>query len=100
FVVTWMSWMPDDSKLIINQQKGEFGQLYEISLSDASMKPSKAAEGQLQALWQAVSAKTGAVAWNDWRYRVNLIRVDLQNPKAAAEPILQSSRDERQASLS
>ena len=38
FVVTGMSWMPDDSKLIINQQKGEFGQLYEISLSGTFAK--------------------------------------------------------------
>ena len=100
FIVTGMSWMPDDSRLIINQQKGEFGQLYEITVRDGSMKLSKAAEGQLHALWPAVSAKTGAVAWNDWRFKVDLIRVDLQRPNAAAEPLLQSSRDEMQASLS
>jgi Tol biopolymer transport system component/DNA-binding winged helix-turn-helix (wHTH) protein len=99
-VVTGMDWMPGDSKLILQQQKGERGELFEVTLSDGSMRPAPAAAGQLHALWPAVSAKTGAVAWATWSARSGLVRVDLQNPKAAVEPILESSRDQKQASFS
>jgi Tol biopolymer transport system component/DNA-binding winged helix-turn-helix (wHTH) protein len=99
-IVTGMSWAPDDSKLIINQQRGERGELFEVTLSDGSMKMAPAAKGDFHTLWPAVSAKTGAVAWATWGSRFGLIRVDLQNPKAAVEPTLESSRDQKQASLS
>jgi Tol biopolymer transport system component/DNA-binding winged helix-turn-helix (wHTH) protein len=99
-IVTGMSWTPDDSKLIINQQRGERGELFEVALNDGSMKLAAAARGELHAIWPAVSAKTGAVAWATWRSRIDLFRVDLQNPKAAVEPVLESSRDEKQASFS
>jgi Tol biopolymer transport system component len=99
-IVTGMSWMPDDSKLIINQQRGERGELLEVTLSDGNMKPAAAAKGQTHAIWPAVSAKTGAVAWATWRSRIGVIQVDLQNPKTALEPILESSRDEQQANFS
>ena len=99
-LVTGMDWMPDDSKLIINQQRGERGELYEVTLNDGSMKLAPAAKGETHAIWPAVSAKTGAVAWATWRSRIGLVRVDLQNPKAGIEPIVESSRDEKQASFS
>jgi Tol biopolymer transport system component/DNA-binding winged helix-turn-helix (wHTH) protein len=99
-LVTGMSWVPDDSKLIVNQQRGERGELFEVTVSDGSMKLAPAAQGQLHAIWPAVSAKTGAVAWASWGSRIGLVRVDLQNPKVAVEPILESSRDEKQASFS
>jgi Tol biopolymer transport system component/DNA-binding winged helix-turn-helix (wHTH) protein len=99
-LVTGMSWMPDDSKLIINQQRGERGELFEVTLSDGNMKLAEAAKGDLHTIWPAVSAKTGALAWATWGSRIGLVRVDLQNPKATVEPILESSRDQKQASFS
>ena len=99
-VVTGMDWTPDDSKLIVNQQRGDRGELFEVTLRDGTMKPAAAAQGQLHAIWPAVSSKTGAVAWATWGSRIDMTRVDLQNPKAAVEPILESSRDQKQASFS
>ncbi len=95
-----LSWSPDDSTLIMAQQGSEYSELYEIKLSDSSMRRAPAAAGQTHANWPSVSAKTGAVAWTTWRYRVNLVRIDLQSPKKTVEPLLQSSRDENIAAYS
>jgi Tol biopolymer transport system component/DNA-binding winged helix-turn-helix (wHTH) protein len=95
-----LGWSPDDKKLVIPQQGEDESHLFELNLHDGSMKPSAAGANELHAIWPTVSAKTGATAWNAYRYHNDLIRKDLNNPTKTPEPFLESSKDENQASYS
>jgi WD40 repeat protein len=95
-----LGWSPDDTKLLTTQQSDDEGHLYEVSLRDGAMSPLPAGLNQPHALWPTMAAKTGAIAWNVYRGRGNLIRKDLHNPANPATPILESSKDENQASFS
>ena len=95
-----LSWSPDDTKLVIPQQGEDESHLYEVSLRDGAMKPLAAGANELHAIWATVSGKTGAMAWNAYRYHIDLIRKDLYAPKKPSQPILESSKDENQASYS
>ena len=95
-----LSWSPDDTKLVISQQGDDESHLFEVNLRDGTMKPAAAGANELHAIWPTVSAKTGAMAWNAYRYHVDLIRKDLNDPAKPAAPILESSKDENQASYS
>jgi Tol biopolymer transport system component/DNA-binding winged helix-turn-helix (wHTH) protein len=95
-----LAWSPDDTRLITPQQGAIYSELFEINLSDGSMKRTPAAAGQLHANWPAVSAKTGAMAWNAWRYHIDLLRADLKDLKKPPEPLLKSSRNESHARYS
>jgi Tol biopolymer transport system component/DNA-binding winged helix-turn-helix (wHTH) protein len=98
-VPSGLVWAPDDTKVITPQQ-GEQSELFEIRLSDGAMKRTAAAAGQLHANWPAMSAKTGAMAWDAWRYRIDLLQADLLDPRKRVTPILESSKDENHASYS
>ncbi len=93
-------WSRDDSKIITAQQgEGESG-LYEVQLSDGQMTRMPEAVGSFHSRWPTQSAKTGSLAWVEWRVRTNLVQLDLQNPSKSPAPVLESSRDDTNASHS
>ena len=95
-----LSWSPDDKKIVMPQAGADESRLYAVDLNSGDMKLTPAGLSERHGLWATVSAKTGAMAWNALRYRIDLLRKDLKDPSKPIEPILESSKDENQASYS
>ena len=95
-----LSWSYDDKKIVMPQVGADESRLYEVDLNNGDMKLTPAGLGERHGLWATVSAKTGAMAWDAYRYHIDLFRKDLKNPSKPIEPILESSKDENQASYS
>jgi Tol biopolymer transport system component/DNA-binding winged helix-turn-helix (wHTH) protein len=95
-----LSWSPDDKKIVMPQVGPDESRLYEVDLNDGSMKLTPAGLSERHGVWATISAKTGAMAWNAYRYHIDLIRKELKDFSKPVEPILESSKDENQASYS
>ncbi len=95
-----LSWSYDDKKIVMPQVGADESRLYEVDLNNGDMKLTPAGLGERHGLWATVSAKTRAMAWDAYRYHIDLFRKDLKNPSKPIEPILESSKDENQASYS
>ena len=95
-----LAWFPDDKKILLPQVGADESRLYEVDLNDGSMKLTPAGISERHGVWSTVSARTGALAWDAYRYRDDLLSKDLKDPSKPVEPILESSKDENQASYS
>jgi len=95
-----LSWSPDDKRIFTSQVGPDESRLYEVDLSDGSMKLTPAGITERHGVWLTMSPKTGAMAWDAFRYHNDLLQKDLSDPAKPAEPFLESSKDENQASYS
>jgi Tol biopolymer transport system component/DNA-binding winged helix-turn-helix (wHTH) protein len=95
-----LSWSPDDKKIVMPQVGPDESRLYEVDLNDGDIMLTPAGVSERRGVWATVSAKTSAMAWDAYRYHIDLLRKDLQDPSKPVEPILESSKDENQASYS
>ena len=95
-----LAWFPDDKKILLPQLGADESRLYEVDLNDGSMKLTPAGVSERHGIWSTMSAKTGAMAWDAYRYHDDLLSKNLKDPSKPVAPILESSKDENQASYS